>query len=171
MDAGTVTLFQGILIFHIHSISSLTLISSSHILQALVSRARGCHHGPAGSAPCPSHPSPSTALTCRPWSATRPTLSSPCSTTPAPAPPPVAPMVTSPLGQSGKTLLLPCNSFLRISQIGLRLKIFNRKPVVQTGRVKEFNFEEEGAGLMKAWSLHYGKCGIQCFWSLTHNTD
>lgn len=81
---------------------ALNLHLFPHPPQALVSRARGFRRDPAGNALCPSHPSLSTALTCRPWSATRPTPSSPCSTIPAPARLPAALTVTSRLGPSGK---------------------------------------------------------------------
>lgn len=154
--------FKGFWTFHVlqHFFSSSDLLSP-HILQALASRAHGCHHGPAGSAPCPTRPSQSTALTCRPWFATRPTLSSPCSTTPAPAPPPVAPTVTSLLEPSGN---FPASAMI-FSQVFSNwtwtLKIFDRKSVMLTESMK---VQLRGADLITEKSLHSTR-----LWSLHFN--
>ncbi len=47
----------------------------------------------------------------------------------------------------------------------------NRKPALQTGGV-EFErlgqVEDREVLVKDAIELHYGKCRIQCFWSLTH---
>lgn len=63
-------------------------------VQYHVSPAHGWHPGWAGRGRCLSPRCQMPALTCRPWSAPRPTPSWPTSTIPAPARPPAAPMGT-----------------------------------------------------------------------------
>ncbi len=58
--------------------------------------------------------------------------------------------------------------------LGLRHKTFNRKTVLQTERVgigKSGHLVGRGGLMEYAVQLHYGKCRIQGFWSLTLTKD